>query len=110
MSRPRRGDVFVARVIGRDVPVVVVSSNSVNDASPTIMIVPALPKEELQGATYPNLVVVPQGTIAIEGEWVLVCTNVRSLRPDQLTVSAGTLPARLMTRIDNALRTVLQLN
>jgi len=110
MSRPRRGAIFVASVTGREVPVVVVSSNSVNDANPTIVIVPAVSKEELRGATYPNLVVVPQGTIALEGEWVFVCTNLRSLHPDQLTVSAGTLSASLMTKIGNALRTVLELN
>jgi mRNA-degrading endonuclease toxin of MazEF toxin-antitoxin module len=48
--------------------------------------------------------------MAVEGEWVFVCTNVRSLRRDQLTVSAGALPPHLMTKIDGALRMVLELN
>src|SRR5882762_8406473 len=104
MSRPRRGDIFVASVTGQEVPVLVVSRNSINDANPTIVIVPAVPKEQLPDIGYGHLVVVPQGIIAVEGEWVFVCTNVRSLRPDQLTASAGALPPRLMTKIDGALR------
>jgi len=59
---------------------VVVSRNSINDANP--MIVPAVPKEQLQDVAYGHLVVVPQGIIALEGEWVFLCTHVRSLRLD----------------------------
>jgi mRNA-degrading endonuclease toxin of MazEF toxin-antitoxin module len=110
MSRPRRGDVFVASISGQEVPVVVVSRNSINDANPIIVIVPAVPKEQLEVTGYGHLVVVPQGTIEIQGEWVFVCTHVRSLRLDQLTAPAGTLPPRVMTKIDSALRTVLELN
>jgi mRNA-degrading endonuclease toxin of MazEF toxin-antitoxin module len=89
---------------------VVVSRNSINDANPIIVIVPAVPKEQLEVTGYGHLVVVPQGTIEIQGEWVFVCTHVRSLRLDQLTAPAGTLPPRVMTKIDSALRTVLELN
>jgi mRNA-degrading endonuclease toxin of MazEF toxin-antitoxin module len=110
MSRPRRGDVFVASISGQDIPVVVVSRDSINDANPIIVIVPAVPKEQLGILGYGHLVVLPQGVVAIEGEWVFVCTHVRSLHVDQLTSSAGVLPPRLMTKIDSALRTVLDLN
>jgi mRNA-degrading endonuclease toxin of MazEF toxin-antitoxin module len=90
--------------------VVVVSRNSINDANPVVVIVPAVPKEQLEVSAYGHLVVVSQGVIDLEGEWVFVCTHVRSLRLDQLTTLAGALPPRLMTRIDSALRTVLDLN
>ena len=110
MSRPRRGDVFVASISGQEVPVVVVSRNSINDANPIIVIVPAVPKEQLEVTDYGHLVVVPEKTVQVEGEWVFVCTHVRSLRLDQVTASAGALPPRLMTKIDGALRMVLELN
>ena len=110
MSRPRRGDVFVASISGQAVPVVVVSRNSINDANPIIVIVPAAPKEQFKGAAYGHLVVAPEGTIRLKGEWVFVCTHVRSLRLDQLTASAGALPPHLMTKIAGALRSVLELN
>ena len=110
MNRPRRGDVFLASISGQEVPVVVVSRNSINDANPIVVVVPAVPKEQLEVIAYGHLVVVPQGAIGVQGEWVFVCTNVRSLRLDQLTTSAGALSPRLVTKIDNALRTVLELN
>jgi mRNA-degrading endonuclease toxin of MazEF toxin-antitoxin module len=105
---PRRGEVFVANLYGEEVPVVVVSRDSAN-ANRIIVIVPAVPRELLVVIDY-GLVVVPQGILGIAGEWVFLCANVRSLRLDQLTSSAGTLPPRLMSKIDSALRGVLNLN
>ena len=110
MNRARRGDVFVATVSGQQVPVVVVSRDSINHASPIIVIVPAVLRERLPVIRYGNLVVLPPGTTSLGDEWVFDCTQVRSLGLDELTAPAGTLPQGVMTKIDSALRTVLQLN
>src|ERR1700684_2472158 len=101
MNRPRRGEVYVATISGQQIPVAVVSRNSLNDASPIIVIVPAVSKGELEVTAYGNLVVLPPGATSLGGEWVFVCTHVRSLLLDQLTSPAGTLPPRVMTRIEN---------
>lgn len=110
MSQPRRSEVFVASISGQEVPVVVVSRDSINDANPIIVIVPAAPKEQFGVVSYGHLVVLPQGVVAVEGEWVFVCTHLRSLHVGQLARSAGALPPRLMAKIDSALRTALGLN
>jgi mRNA interferase MazF len=113
----RRGDVFWADLAPRSGaeqggrrPVIVVSHDAFNElpAWRSIIVVP-LSTSPRQAARGPTAVAIPPGASGLARESVALCHQVTTLDRAKLSRRIGTLPRDDLARLDEALRTALDL-
>jgi mRNA interferase MazF len=107
-STDRRGE-----NVGR--PVLIVSSNAVNNLPLVLTVVVGTTGEEI-GKDYPGSVRAAPYETGLSEETVFLCFQIRSIDPSRLmdpstgrTVPAGVMSAQKMAQVDEALRFVLDL-
>ncbi len=110
-----RGDVFIAKLDpvegseqGGTRRVVVVSRDSLNKYSPVVSICPitdAANKKRI----YPSHVQIPAGVGGQTIDGIVVCEQVRTISKSRLREQKGKFERDVMTRIDAALKIVLDL-
>lgn len=113
--QPMRGDVFLAQlnpVQGSEQsgarPVVVVSRDAINQASPVIVAVPATDASNKK-RIYPSHVRVAAGQGGFTLDSVVLCEQVRAISKTRLTSHLGRLDRAVMTSIEAALKITLDL-
>ncbi|MFQ5739239.1 MAG: type II toxin-antitoxin system PemK/MazF family toxin [Acidobacteriota bacterium] len=111
----KRGDVFSARlnpVEGSEQagtrPVVVVSRDAINAASPVVIIVPCT-SYRTGKRIYPSQVILGAPEGGLKADSIVLCEQVRAISKSRLVSQWGSLPASSMQRIDQALLIVLDL-
>ena len=111
----RRGDVFEARldpVEGSEQagnrPVVVVSRNAVNEASPVVVVVPCTTWKP-ERRIYPSQVVLRAPDGGLRADSIALGEQVRALAKTRLRSRWGTLSPEAMRRLDRALLITLDL-
>ena len=110
-----RGDVFDARldpVEGCEQagvrPVVIVSRDALNAASPVVVVVPVTTLRQGR-RLYPSQVVVPAGEGGLAADSVALGEQVRAIATHRLASRRGALPRATMDRLGRALRITLAL-
>lgn len=110
-----RGDVFIAVLDpvegseqGGTRRVVVVSRNSLNKYSPVVCICPITDADNKK-RIYPSHVTVAAGVGGQTIDGIVVCEQVRTISKTRLQRRIGTFEKDLMTRIEAALKIVLDL-
>jgi mRNA interferase MazF len=111
----RRGDVFEARldpVEGSEQagirPVIVVSRDAVNEASPVIVIVPCTTSKP-ERRIYPSQVVLRAPDGGLRADSIALGEQVRAIAKTRLRSHWGTLSPEAMRRLDRALLITLDL-
>lgn len=111
----RRGDVFTARLDptegseqAGDRPVIVVSRNAINAASPVLVVVPCTTYREGK-RIYPSQVLLRAGEGGLRYDSVALGEQVRAVAKSRLRDRWGTLSATVMESIDLALLITLDL-
>ncbi len=114
-AQPLRGDVFRAQLNpiqdseqGGVRPVVVVSRDAINRASPVVIVVPATDLANKK-RIYPSHVKVAAGQGGFTIESVILCEQVRAISKTRLTNHLGRLDRATMASIDAALKITLDL-
>jgi mRNA interferase MazF len=110
-----RGDVFDARldpVEGSEQagvrPVVIVSRDAINAASPVVVVVPVTTLRQGR-RVYPSQVVLAAGEGGLTADSVALGEQVRAIATHRLATRRGALPRTTMVRLDHALRITLDL-
>lgn len=111
----KRGDVYDARldpVEGSEQagvrPVVVVSRDAINTASPVVVVVPLTtfrPKRRV----YPSQVIIAGGEGGLDGDSVALGEQIRAIAKHRLGRRRGTLDPATVTRLERALMVTLDL-
>lgn len=111
----RRGEVVEARldpVEGSEQagvrPVVVVSRDAINAASPVVVVVPVTSLRRGR-RTYPSQVVLAAGEGGLDVESLALGEQVRAISKGRLGDRRGALPPEVMRRLDRALLVALDL-
>lgn len=111
----RRGDVVEARldpVEGSEQagvrPVVIVSRDAINAASPVVVVVPVTSLRRGR-RTYPSQVVLAAGEGGLDVESLVLGEQVRAISKSRLGGRRGALPPEVMRRLDRALLVTLDL-
>jgi mRNA interferase MazF len=115
MSSAQRGDIFMANlapVAGSEQdgtrPVVIVSRDALNNASPVVVICPitdAANKKKI----YPSHVRIAAGRGGLTMDSVVVCEQIRAISKTRLQRHMGTLDRAIITNIEAALKLTLDL-
>lgn len=115
LPRPRRGDVFLARLDPTEGseqagtrPVVVVTRDAINANSPVIVAVPftdaANPKR-----IYPSHVWVPKGSAGLRLGSIAKAEQIRAIEVSRFTAYCGKLAESQVKQLDEAIRIALAL-
>ncbi|HEX7895964.1 MAG TPA: type II toxin-antitoxin system PemK/MazF family toxin [Terriglobales bacterium] len=115
LPRPRRGDVFLARLDPTEGseqagtrPVVVVTRDAINANSPVIVAVPftdaANPKR-----IYPSHVWVPKGSAGLRLDSIAKAEQIRAIEVSRFTAYCGKLAESQVKQLDEAIRIALAL-
>lgn len=111
----RRGEVFDARldpVEGSEQagirPVIVISRDAINEASPVVVVVPCTTFKG-ERRTYPSQVLVraPEGGLRVDS--LVLCEQVRAIAKTRLRSRRGALSRDTMRRIERAIMITLDL-
>jgi mRNA interferase MazF len=110
-----RGDVFDARLDPGEGseqagvrPVVIVSRDAINAASPVVAVVPVTTLSRGR-RLYPSQVVLAAGDGGLTADSVALGEQVRAIATHRLADRRGALPRTTMVRLDRALRIALDL-
>ena len=116
MTQVLRGDLFIASLEphegseqGGTRPVVVVSRDALNHASPVVVIVPitdAANKKKI----YPSHVKVAAGKGGLSLESIVICEQVRAISKTRLQKPLGRFDKFIMTSIEAAIKITLDLS
>lgn len=110
----KRRDIWIADLRpgrGREVvkkrPVVIVSKNEINSISPTVIIVP------ISSQIYPimgpeRIFLTAEGT-RLEKDSVILTYQIRAIDKERLVKKIGALDTKMMHKVDEALRLILDL-
>jgi mRNA interferase MazF len=110
-----RGDVYLAALdptegseqAGKR-PVIVVSRNAINAASPVVIIVPVTGLER-KARTYPSQVVLKAGEAGLNKDSVALGEQVRAISKNRLIHQLGHLSRRSLAALGDALKIALDL-
>ncbi len=112
----KRGDIYYARLSPSEGseqkgirPVVIVSRNAINSASPVVVIIPLTKRANVK-RDYPNNVTIPKGEGGLNVDSVALGGQVRAISKSRLLQFCGTLSATTMQAVDQALRITLDLS
>jgi mRNA interferase MazF len=115
MPQVLRGDVFSASLEpvegseqGGTRPVVVISRDALNAASPVVVIAPMTDAGNKK-KIYPSHVQVAAGTGGLTMDSIVVCEQIRAISKTRLRRSLGKFDRTVMTRIETALKITLDL-
>ncbi len=113
---PARGDVFRARLDpkedseqGGTRPVVVVSRDAINQASPVVVIVP-LTDAANKKRIYPSHVRLMAGTGGLTLDSIALCEQVRAITKSRFIAHLGRLDRTAVSAISQALKITLDLD
>lgn len=111
----KRGDVYDARLdptegseqAGRR-PVVIVSRNAINRASPVVVVVPFTKADNVKHL-YPHTIRISKDDGGLSLDSVALTGQVRAISKSRLSRRRGTLSPKSLSKIDRALRIALDL-
>lgn len=116
MTQALRGDLFMAYLDphegseqGGTRPVVVVSRDALNHASPVVVIVPITDAANKK-KVYPSHVKVAAGKGGLTLESIVVCEQVRAINKARLRRPLGKFDKSIMTSIEAAIKITLDLD
>ncbi len=111
----KRGDIYLARldpVEGSEQagvrPVVIVSRDAINAASPVVVVVPVTTFKKGR-RLYPSHVVLHEGDGGLSSDSVALGEQVRAISKTRLTQRWGTISKQAVSSIDRALQITLDL-
>lgn len=108
----RRGDVYLAR-IGNDqgiaeIPVVVVSRDSLNQYSPVIVVIPVVEKTGRK-RIFPSQLPIRAGDGGIPSDSIALGEQVRAIDTSRLVKQLGHLAAHTITEVSTVLKITLDI-
>lgn len=114
MTDAHRGDIYRARLSPPGAPeenitVVIVSRDAFNDASPIVLIAPAVSAQDVPASNYPTHVFLPETAASLAQDLVIVAEQIRPLAKERLEQALGRVPQQSLGRLNAALRAVLDL-
>lgn len=111
----KRGDVFEARldpVEGSEQagtrPVIVVSRDAINEASPVVVVVPCT-TAKAERRIYPSQILLRAHDGGLSADSIALGEQIRALTKTRLRAKRGTLSAEAMRKLDRALLITLDL-
>jgi len=106
----RRGDVFLARLGNEnaEVPVVIVSRDSLNQNSPVVVIVPVVDRASRK-RTYPSHAHIRAGEGGFKVDSIALGEHVRAIDTARLVKQQGHLTVHTIAEIASVLRIVLDI-
>lgn len=115
LPRPRRGDVFLARLDPTEGseqagtrPVVVVTRDAINANSPVIVAVPFTDASNPK-RIYPSHVWVPKGSAGLRLDSIAKAEQIRAIEVSRFTAYCGKLAESQVKQLDEAIRIALAL-
>lgn len=109
----KRGDVWIVdlnpafrREIGKKRPALIISSDIVNRASPTVIIIPFSSQATAKG---PERIFVPKSLINLAKDSYIITTQIKAIDRDRLQKKVGELPPPILTNVEEAIQLVLDL-
>ena len=110
---PKRGEIFIADLnpsFGREIhkkrPVLIISSNILNQYSPTVVILPF--SSIVPIATSPDMVKIEEGKL-VDKDSVILSYHIRSIDKVRLIKRIGRLPKIKLEEVEESIKLILSL-
>lgn len=104
----RKGDVYTVRLGAEELPVVVVSRDTINANSPVVVVVPVTERSS-KARIYPSHVVLRPGDGGLTAASIVLTEQVRAMGRTRLSQYVGHLAPQSVREIEVALKVTLDL-
>lgn len=114
LEHPKRSEIWISdlrlsmgREIGKKRPSLVVSSGSINQASPLVIVIPI--SLQILAITSPEKILLPAAKTGLSKASVLIIHQIRAIDKSRLIKKIGLLSKDKMIEVEDALKLVLGL-